>query len=322
MDFNNYDVNNWKKKTKRSKLSLVMIIISVLMMIVFVGMVFFYISLKESIKEDTSNEESRKIEGISEIDELKEFHYATITGSIEYTEVGSGLTLGNYLDDFVKREKNPNVTIWGKFSKSWIYLCVSGITDDEESVQTARIFIDSTGTYIAVNPLGVDKFIDEYRLSSADQKKWNYMQTVGYIRVADGKTGEQVVDEVKTLFKDSVNADGGHIAYTTAGTPAFVFDKGFYKDTDLGSFFKNINTEIKAAVETTGEVGDRTFSMRVSGEVSLVLEINESMEFYQKPTINYVDKVKYDELLEARLPADPPSTEDLSKYGEDEGVAD
>lgn len=322
MDFNNYDVNNWKKKTKRSKLSLVMIIISVLMMIVFVGMVFFYISLKESIKEDTSNEESRKIEGISEIDELKEFHYATITGSIEYTEVGSGLTLGNYLDDFVKREKNPNVTIWGKFSKSWIYLCVSGITDDEESVQTARIFIDSTGTYIAVNPLGVDKFIDEYRLSSADQKKWNYMQTVGYIRVADGKTGEQVVDEVKTLFKDSVNADGGHIAYTTAGTPAFVFDKGFYKDTDLGSFFKNINTEIKAAVETTGEVGDRTFSMRVSGEVSLVLEINESMEFYQKPTINYVDKAKYDELLEARLPADPPSTEDLSKYGEDEGVAD
>lgn len=322
MDFNNYDVNNWKKKTKRSKLSLVMIIISVLMMIVFVGMVFFYISLKESIKEDTSNEESRKIEGISEIDELKEFHYATITGSIEYTEVGSGLTLGNYLDDFVKREKNPNVTIWGKFSKSWIYLCVSGITDDEESVQTARIIIDSTGTYIAVNPLGVDKFIDEYRLSSADQKKWNYMQTVGYIRVADGKTGEQVVDEVKTLFKDSVNADGGHIAYTTAGTPAFVFDKGFYKDTDLGSFFKNINTEIKAAVETTGEVGDRTFSMRVSGEVSLVLEINESMEFYQKPTINYVDKVKYDELLEARLPADPPSTEDLSKYGEDEGVAD
>lgn len=322
MDFNNYDVNNWKKKTKRSKLSLVMIIISVLMMIVFVGMVFFYISLKKSIKEDTSNEESRKIEGISEIDELKEFHYATITGSIEYTEVGSGLTLGNYLDDFVKREKNPNVTIWGKFSKSWIYLCVSGITDDEESVQTARIFIDSTGTYIAVNPLGVDKFIDEYRLSSADQKKWNYMQTVGYIRVADGKTGEQVVDEVKTLFKDSVNADGGHIAYTTAGTPAFVFDKGFYKDTDLGSFFKNINTEIKAAVETTGEVGDRTFSMRVSGEVSLVLEINESMEFYQKPTINYVDKVKYDELLEARLPADPPSTEDLSKYGEDEGVAD
>lgn len=322
MDFNNYDVNNWKKKTKRSKLSLVMIIISVLMMIVFVGMVFFYISLKESIKEDTSNEESRKIEGISEIDEIKEFHYATITGSIEYTEVGSGLTLGNYLDDFVKREKNPNVTIWGKFSKSWIYLCVSGITDDEESVQTARIFIDSTGTYIAVNPLGVDKFIDEYRLSSADQKKWNYMQTVGYIRVADGKTGEQVVDEVKTLFKDSVNADGGHIAYTTAGTPAFVFDKGFYKDTDLGSFFKNINTEIKAAVETTGEVGDRTFSMRVSGEVSLVLEINESMEFYQKPTINYVDKVKYDELLEARLPADPPSTEDLSKYGEDEGVAD
>lgn len=322
MDFNNYDVNNWKKKTKRSKLSLVMIIISVLMMIVFVGMVFFYISLKESIKEDTSNEESRKIEGISEIDELKEFHYATITGSIEYTEVGSGLTLGNYLDDFVKREKNPNVTIWGKFSKSWIYLCMSGITDDEESVQTARIFIDSTGTYIAVNPLGVDKFIDEYRLSSADQKKWNYMQTVGYIRVADGKTGEQVVDEVKTLFKDSVNADGGHIAYTTAGTPAFVFDKGFYKDTDLGSFFKNINTEIKAAVETTGEVGDRTFSMRVSGEVSLVLEINESMEFYQKPTINYVDKAKYDELLEARLPADPPSTEDLSKYGEDEGVAD
>lgn len=322
MDFNNYDVNNWKKKTKRSKLSLVMIIISVLMMIVFVGMVFFYISLKESIKEDTSNEESRKIEGISEIDELKEFHYATITGSIEYTEVGSGLTLGNYLDDFVKREKNPNVTIWGKFSKSWIYLCVSGITDDEESVQTARIFIDSTGTYIAVNPLGVDKFIDEYRLSSADQKKWNYMQTVGYIRVADGKTGEQVVDEVKTLFKDSVNADGGHIAYTTAGTPAFVFDKGFYKDTDLGSFFKNINTEIKAAVETTGEVGDRTFSMRVSGEVSLFLEINESMEFYQKPTINYVDKAKYDELLEARLPADPPSTEDLSKYGEDEGVAD
>lgn len=322
MDFNNYDVNNWKKKTKRSKLSLVMIIISVLMMIVFVGMVFFYISLKKSIKEDTSNEESRKIEGISEIDELKEFHYATITGSIEYTEVGSGLTLGNYLDDFVKREKNPNVTIWGKFSKSWIYLCVSGITDDEESVQTARIIIDSTGTYIAVNPLGVDKFIDEYRLSSADQKKWNYMQTVGYIRVADGKTGEQVVDEVKTLFKDSVNADGGHIAYTTAGTPAFVFDKGFYKDTDLGSFFKNINTEIKAAVETTGEVGDRTFSMRVSGEVSLVLEINESMEFYQKPTINYVDKVKYDELLEARLPADPPSTEDLSKYGEDEGVAD
>lgn len=322
MDFNNYDVNNWKKKTKRSKLSLVMIIISVLMMIVFVGMVFFYISLKESIKEDTSNKESRKIEGISEIDELKEFHYATITGSIEYTEVGSGLTLGNYLDDFVKREKNPNVTIWGKFSKSWIYLCVSGITDDEESVQTARIFIDSTGTYIAVNPLGVDKFIDEYRLSSADQKKWNYMQTVGYIRVADGKTGEQVVDEVKTLFKDSVNADGGHIAYTTAGTPAFVFDKGFYKDTDLGSFFKNINTEIKAAVETTGEVGDRTFSMRVSGEVSLVLEINESMEFYQKPTINYVDKAKYDELLEARLPVDPPSTEDLSKYGEDEGVAD
>ena len=322
MDFNNYDVNNWKKKTKRSKLSLVMIIISVLMMIVFVGMVFFYISLKESIKEDTGNEESRKIEGISEIDELKEFHYATITGSIEYTEVGSGLTLGNYLDDFVKREKNPNVTIWGKFSKSWIYLCVSGITDDEESVQTARIFIDSTGTYIAVNPLGVDKFIDEYRLSSADQKKWNYMQTVGYIRVADGKTGEQVVDEVKTLFKDSVNADGGHIAYTTAGTPAFVFDKGFYKDTDLGSFFKNINTEIKAAVETTGEVGDRTFSMRVSGEVSLVLEINESMEFYQKPTINYVDKAKYDELLEARLPVDPPSTEDLSKYGEDEGVAD
>lgn len=322
MDFNNYDVNNWKKKTKRSKLSLVMIIISVLMMIVFVGMVFFYISLKKSIKEDTSNEESRKIEGISEIDELKEFHYATITGSIEYTEVGSGLTLGNYLDDFVKREKNPNVTIWGKFSKSWIYLCVSGITDDEESVQTARIIIDSTGTYIAVNPLGVDKFIDEYRLSSADQKKWNYMQTVGYIRVADGKTGEQVVDEVKTLFKDSVNADGGHIAYTTAGTPAFVFDKGFYKDTDLGSFFKNINTEIKAAVETTGEVGDRTFSMRVSGEVSLVLEINESMEFYQKPTINYVDKVKYDELLEARIPADPPSTEDLSKYGEDEGVAD
>lgn len=322
MDFNNYDVNNWKKKTKRSKLSLVMIIISVLMMIVFVGMVFFYISLKESIKEDTSNEESRKIEGISEIDELKEFHYATITGSIEYTEVGSGLTLGNYLDDFVKREKNPNVTIWGKFSKSWIYLCVSGITDDEESVQTARIFIDSTGTYIAVNPLGVDKFIDEYRLSSADQKKWNYMQTVGYIRVADGKTGEQVVDEVKTLFKDSVNADGGHIAYTTAGTPAFVFDKGFYKDTDLGSFFKNINTEIKAAVETTGEVGDRTFSIRVSGEVSLVLEINESMEFYQKPTINYVDKAKYDELLEARLPVDPPSTEDLSKYGEDEGVAD
>lgn len=322
MDFNNYDVNNWEKKTKRSKLSLVMIIISVLMMIVFVGMVFFYISLKESIKEDTSNKESRKIEGISEIDELKEFHYATITGSIEYTEVGSGLTLGNYLDDFVKREKNPNVTIWGKFSKSWIYLCVSGITDDEESVQTARIFIDSTGTYIAVNPLGVDKFIDEYRLSSADQKKWNYMQTVGYIRVADGKTGEQVVDEVKTLFKDSVNADGGHIAYTTAGTPAFVFDKGFYKDTDLGSFFKNINTEIKAAVETTGEVGDRTFSMRVSGEVSLVLEINESMEFYQKPTINYVDKAQYDELLEARLPADPPSTEDLSKYGEDEGVAD
>ena len=322
MDFNNYDVNNWKKKTKRSKLSLVMIIISVLMMIVFVGMVFFYISLKESIKEDTSNEESRKIEGISEIDELKEFHYATITGSIEYTEVGSGLTLGNYLDDFVKREKNPNVTIWGKFSKSWIYLCVSGITDDEESVQTARIFIDSTGTYIAVNPLGADKFIDEYRLSSADQKKWNYMQTVGYIRVADGKTGEQVVDEVKTLFKDSVNADGGHIAYTTAGTPAFVFDKGFYKDTDLGSFFKNINTEIKAAVETTGEVGDRTFSMRVSGEVSLALEINESMEFYQKPTINYVDKAQYDELLEARLPADPPSTEDLSKYGEDEGVAD
>ena len=321
MDFNNYDVKK-SQKIKRSKLSIVMMIISVIMMLIFVAMLIFYISLKRSINEENVKQETGEMEALSEFEELKEFHYGTVTGTIEYTEVGSGLTLGKYIDDFVKREKNPNVTFWGNYSKSWIYLCMSGITDNEESTQTARIYIDSSGVYLAVAPLGEDKFVNGFRLTFEDQKKWNYIQTVGFIRVADGKTGEQVVDDLMSLFDSSVNAEGGHIANTTAGTPAFVFENGFDSNTDLGSFFKNMKTEIKAAVETTGDIGSRNFSLRVSGDVSFVIEVNETRDFLEKPKINYVDKSEYDALLDSRQVVAEPTTENLSKYGEDAGVED
>ena len=125
-----------------------------------------------------------------------------------------------------------------------------------------------------------------------------------------------------SLFDSSVNAEGGHIANTTAGTPAFVFENGFYSNTDLGSFFKNMKTEIKAAVETTGDIGSRNFSLRVSGDVSFVIEVNETRDFLEKPTINYVDKSEYDALLDSRQVVAEPTTESLSKYGEDAGVED
>ena len=70
------------------------------------------------------------------------------------------------------------------------------------------------------------------------------------------------------------------------------------------------------------DIGSRNFSLRVSGDVSFVIEVNETRDFLEKPTINYVDKSEYDALLDSRQVVAEPTTESLSKYGEDAGVED
>lgn len=297
MDYNNYTVNSGKKK--KSGFAIFLIIILVIASIVFVGLGVFYFMLKkadvkdkEVIDEENTREteEAEEPKLIGEIDEATEFQYATFTGKIERKDMSKELNYGKALDTYLSLLPRECHEFKGRYAKDWVQIFIyigkdDGETQEEPFNTTAEtIYIDKTGVYVDMYHLMNYILASGYK-SDGTAGSINVLNERKFLKVADGTTGAEILESLKLLITS--NEDNGVYATTTTDMPAMVLNNGFVNKPGLiGFMWEGMSDEIKIAAETSGEVGARTFKLKMESTVSISLDLKETVYFIQEPKFN------------------------------------
>lgn len=304
MQFQNFSGNMTTKK-KKSKLMIFLISMVTIAAIVLVTLLAVYIRIKKQTAINEQNQNFQTPDIIEEIEKAGDIQYASIEGEFTYkNNPAYGMSLGKYLDKYIELSEQTQWKLKGSFGKGWMEVYVLDYSTDDIENAIAQIVIDSTGVYMSARTLyEIDLEYEDYRINRDNPLMVERKEGENgkYVRLCDGMTGEQVLNDIVETVKSSID-NGAKAATTKSGAPALVLEDGFSGKGSAGQVLGTITGNTNMAVSVEGERGSKLFSLGLDGDISLSMELQETSEFIVKPNIiHYMTLEEYEEMIATKV---------------------
>lgn len=304
MQFQNFSGNTTTKK-KKSKLMIFLISMVTIAAIVLVTLLAVYIRIKKQTAINEQNQNFQTPDIIEEIEKAGDIQYASIEGEFTYkNNPAYGMSLGKYLDKYIELSEQTQWKFKGSFGKGWMEVYVLDYSTDDIENAIAQIVIDSTGVYMSARTLyEIDLEYEDYRINRDNPLMVERKEGENgkYVRLCDGMTGEQVLNDIVETVKSSID-NGAKAATTKSGAPALVLEDGFSGKGSAGQVLGTITGNTNMAVSVEGERGSKLFSLGLDGDISLSMELQETSEFIVKPNIiHYMTLEEYEEMIATKV---------------------
>lgn len=304
MQFQNFSGNTTTKK-KKSKLMIFLISMVTIAAIVLVTLLAVYIRIKKQTAINEQNQNFQTPDIIEEIEKAGDIQYASIEGEFTYkNNPAYGMSLGKYLDKYIELSEQTQWKFKGSYGKGWMEVYVLDYSTDDIENAIAQIVIDSTGVYMSARTLyEIDLEYEDYRINRDDPLMVERKEGENgkYVRLCDGMTGEQVLNDIVETVKLSID-NGAKAATTKSGAPALVLEDGFSGKGSAGQVLGTITGNTNMAVSVEGERGSKLFSLGLDGDISLSMELQETSEFIVKPNIiHYMTLEEYEEMIATKV---------------------
>ncbi len=304
MQFQNFSGNTTTKK-KKSKLMIFLISMVTIAAIVLVTLLAVYIRIKKQTAINEQNQNFQTPDIIEEIEKAGDIQYASIEGEFTYkNNPAYGMSLGKYLDKYIELSEQTQWKFKGSYGKGWMEVYVLDYSTDDIENAIAQIVIDSTGVYMRARTLyEIDLEYEDYRINRDDPLMVERKEGENgkYVRLCDGMTGEQVLNDIVETVKSSID-NGAKAATTKSGAPALVLEDGFSGKGSAGQVLGTITGNTNMAVSVEGERGSKLFSLGLDGDISLSMELQETSEFIVKPNvIHYMTLEEYEEMIATKV---------------------
>lgn len=304
MQFQNFSGNMTTKK-KKSKLMIFLIAMVIIAAIVLATLLAVYLRMKKQTAINEKNQNSQTPDIIEEIEKAGDIQYASIEGEFTYkNNPAYGMSLGKYLDKYIELSEQTQWKFKGSYGKGWMEVYVLDYSTDDVENAIAQIVIDSTGVYMSARTLyEIDLEYEDYRINRDDPLMVERKEGENgkYVRLCDGMTGEQVLNDIVETVKSSID-NGAKAATTKSGAPALVLEDGFSGKGSAGQVLGTITGNTNMAVSVEGERGSKLFSLGLDGDISLSMELQETSEFIVKPNIiHYMTLEEYEEMIATKV---------------------
>lgn len=304
MQFQNFSGNMTTKK-KKSKLMIFLFVMVIIAAIVLATLLAVYLRMKKQTAINEKNQNSQTPDIIEEIEKAGDIQYASIEGEFTYkNNPAYGMSLGKYLDKYIELSEQTQWKFKGSYGKGWMEVYVLDYSTDDIENAIAQIVIDSTGVYMSARTLyEIDLEYEDYRINRDEplmvERKEG--ENGNYVRLCDGTTGEQVLNDIVETVKSSID-NGAKAATTKSGAPALVLEDGFSGKGSAGQVLGTITGNTNMAVSVEGERGSKLFSLGLDGDISLSMELQETSEFIVKPNIiHYMTLEEYEEMIATKV---------------------
>lgn len=292
-------------KKKKSKLMIFLIVMVIIAAIVFATLLAVYLRMKKQTAINEKNQNFQTPDIIEEIEKAGDIQYASIEGEFTYkNKPAYGMSLGKYLDKYIELSGQTQWKFKGNYGKGWMEVYVLDYSTDDIENAIAQIVIDSTGVYMSARTLyEIDLEYEDYRINRdnplmVERKEGEKGK---YVRLCDGMTGEQVLNDIVETVKSSID-NGAKAATTKSGAPALVLEDGFSGKGSAGQVLGTITGNTNMAVSVEGERGSKLFSLGLDGDISLSMELQETSEFIVKPNIiHYMTLEEYEEMIATKV---------------------
>lgn len=304
MQFQNFSGNMTTKK-KKSKLMIFLIAMVIIAAIVLATLLAVYLRMKKQTAINEKNQNSQTPDIIEEIEKAGDIQYASIEGEFTYkNNPAYGMSLGKYLDKYIELSEQTQWKFKGSYGKGWMEVYVLDYSTDDVENAIAQIVIDSTGVYMSARTLyEIDLEYEDYRINRDEPLMVERKEGENgkYVRLCDGTTGEQVLNDIVETVKSSID-NGAKAATTKSGAPALVLEDGFSGKGSAGQVLGTITGNTNMAVSVEGERGSKLFSLGLDGDISLSMELQETSEFIVKPNIiHYMTLEEYEEMIATKV---------------------
>lgn len=304
MQFQNFSGNVTTKK-KKSKLMIFLIVMVIIAAIVLATLLAVYLRMKKQTAINEKNQNSQTPDIIEEIEKAGDIQYASIEGEFTYkNNPAYGMSLGKYLDKYIELSEQTQWKFKGSYGKGWMEVYVLDYSTDDIENAIAQIVIDSTGIYMSARTLyEIDLEYEDYRINRDEPLMVERKEGENgkYVRLCDGTTGEQVLNDIVETVKSSID-NGAKAATTKSGAPALVLEDGFSGKGSAGQVLGTITGNTNMAVSVEGERGSKLFSLGLDGDISLSMELQETSEFIVKPNIiHYMTLEEYEEMIATKV---------------------
>lgn len=304
MQFQNFSGNMTTKK-KKSKLMIFLIVMVIIAAIVLATLLAVYLRMKKQTAINEKNQNSQTPDIIEEIEKAGDIQYASIEGEFTYkNNPAYGMSLGKYLDKYIELSEQTQWKFKGSYGKGWMEVYVLDYSTDDIENAIAQIVIDSTGVYMCARTLyEIDLEYEDYRINRDEPLMVERKEGENgkYVRLCDGTTGEQVLNDIVETVKSSID-NGAKAATTKSGAPALVLEDGFSGKGSAGQVLGTITGNTNMAVSVEGERGSKLFSLGLDGDISLSMELQETSEFIVKPNIiHYMTLEEYEEMIATKV---------------------
>lgn len=304
MQFQNFSGNMTTKK-KKSKLMIFLIVMVIIAAIVLATLLAVYLRMKKQTAINEKNQNSQTPDIIEEIEKAGDIQYASIEGEFTYkNNPAYGMSLGKYLDKYIELSEQTQWKFKGSYGKGWMEVYVLDYSTDDIENAIAQIVIDSTGVYMSARTLyEIDLEYEDYRINRDEPLMVERKEGENgkYVRLCDGTTGEQVLNDIVETVKSSID-NGAKAATTKSGAPALVLEDGFSGKGSAGQVLGTITGNTNMAVSVEGERGSKLFSLGLDGDISLSMELQETSEFIVKPNIiHYMTLEEYEEMIATKV---------------------
>ena len=304
MQFQNFSGNVTTKK-KKSKLMIFLIVMVIIAAIVLATLLAVYLRMKKQTAINEKNQNSQTPDIIEEIEKAGDIQYASIEGEFTYkNNPAYGMSLGKYLDKYIELSEQTQWKFKGSYGKGWMEVYVLDYSTDDIENAIAQIVIDSTGVYMSARTLyEIDLEYEDYRINRDEPLMVERKEGENgkYVRLCDGTTGEQVLNDIVETVKSSID-NGAKAATTKSGAPALVLEDGFSGKGSAGQVLGTITGNTNMAVSVEGERGSKLFSLGLDGDISLSMELQETSEFIVKPNIiHYMTLEEYEEMIATKV---------------------
>lgn len=304
MQFQNFSGNMTTKK-KKSKLMIFLIVMVIIAAIVLATLLAVYLRMKKQTAINEKNQNFQTPDIIEEIEKAGDIQYASIEGEFTYkNKPAYGMSLGKYLDKYIELSEQTQWKFKGSYGKGWMEVYVLDYSTDDIENAIAQIVIDSTGVYMSARTLyEIDLEYEDYRINRDNPLMVERKEGENgkYVRLCDGMTGEQVLNDIFETVKSSID-NGAKAATTKSGAPALVLEDGFSGKGSAGQVLGTITGNTNMAVSVEGERGSKLFSLGLDGDISLSMELQETSEFIVKPNIiHYMTLEEYEEMIATKV---------------------
>lgn len=273
--------------------------------IVLATLLAVYLRMKKQTAINEKNQNFQTPDIIEEIEKAGDIQYASIEGEFTYkNKPAYGMSLGKYLDKYIELSEQTQWKFKGSYGKGWMEVYVLDYSTDDIENAIAQIVIDSTGVYMSARTLyEIDLEYEDYRINRDNPLMVERKEGENgkYVRLCDGMTGEQVLNDIVETVKSSID-NGAKAATTKSGAPALVLEDGFSGKGSAGQVLGTITGNTNMAVSVEGERGSKLFSLGLDGDISLSMELQETSEFIVKPNIiHYMTLEEYEEMIATKV---------------------